>query len=114
MPLTPAIIMQCGLMKKVNCAEEMEPQSLPAPALPTNKLTPYLSPSYQGRVMCISATALSPPNGNSIHFTDECTVKWREEQYYVAHSIAGMTAVFTEARLTVSLGEGRNAHIEVI
>lgn len=82
-----------------------------------NKHNPsYLSPSYQGKGICIPATALSLPNGNSIHFTDECTMKWREQQYYVAHSIAGVTAVFTEAQLTVSLTEERreNAHIQVI
>lgn len=99
-------------MKKVNCAEEIEPQSLSMPAEDKHSSS-YLSPSYQGKVICISATALSLPNGNSIHFTDECTVKWREQQYYVAHSIAGVTAVFTEAQLTVSLKEERNAHIYI-
>lgn len=63
----------------------------------------YLSPSYRGKVICVSATALSLPNGNSIHLTDERSMKWREQLYYVAHSIAGVTAVFTEAQLTVSL-----------
>lgn len=45
--------------------------------------------------MCISATALSLPNGDSIQVTDECTMKWGEQQHYVAHSTAERTAVFT-------------------
>lgn len=32
-------------------------------------------------------------------------MKWREQQYYVAYSIAGVTAVFTEAKPTFSLKE---------
>lgn len=31
-------------------------------------------------------------NGNSVHFTDECVMKWREQQHYGAWSIAGVTA----------------------
>lgn len=27
-----------------------------------------------------------------MHFTDECVKKWREQQYYVANSIAGVIA----------------------
>jgi len=59
---------------------------------------------------------LSLPDGNSIYFTDECTVKWREQRYYVAHSVAGVTAVLTEAQLTVTLKEERreNVHIEEV
>ena len=40
--------------------------------------------------MCISAIALSIPNGNSIHFTDKCAMKWKKQQYYVGQSISGM------------------------
>lgn len=42
MPLTLAIIMQCGLMKKVNCAEEIEPQSLPTPGEDGSQQTQFL------------------------------------------------------------------------
>lgn len=90
-------------MKKVNCAEEYGAWR----QIPTNNPVYAMSPCYRARVMCVPATALSLPNGSSIHFTDECTMKWREQWYNVVHSIAGVTAVFTEARRTVSRREER-------
>lgn len=92
--------MQCGLMKKGNRAEEMEPRSAAAPARDGSQQTipPICLPLIKTKAICISATALSRPNGSSIHFTDECTVKWREQRYYEARSVAGMTAVFTANR----------------
>lgn len=83
---------------------------------PNKHSSSYLSPSYRGKVICISATALSLPNGNSIHFTDECTMKWREQQYYVAHSIAGGDCSVHRGTASCQSegGEERDAHIEAI
>lgn len=79
-------------MKKVNGAEEtgtlgVAPCQEERTAPNKRQSLLFVSPPY--KAICISATALSRPNSRSTHFADECTVKWREQQYYAAHSIAG-------------------------
>lgn len=63
---------------------------MPEPGISPNSLT-FLSP-FLPRQSDIPGVYCLLANGNWVHFTDECVMKWREQQHYVAASIAGVTA----------------------
>lgn len=101
-------------MKKVNCAEGIEPQSRSIWAEDGSQQTipPLCLLLIEAKWYVFLQTALSASNGDSIRFTDECTVKWREQWYYVAHGMAGVTAEGKNCQS--ERAERENAHIEVI